>query len=98
MDPDGSRYEGHSVNNHFEGQGKMVWEDGGLYEGEVRPLTDVSFVGCLGVTLMVVFRYHYSGHREKLMDMERKYVRMDRYDMKVSGEMATLYEIDYKKS
>jgi len=32
--PDGSRYEGHSVNNFFEGQGKMVWEDGGYYEGE----------------------------------------------------------------
>ena len=32
---DGSRYEGHSVNNFFEGQGKMVWEDGGFYEGEV---------------------------------------------------------------
>ncbi|KAL3945319.1 MAG: hypothetical protein SGBAC_000595 [Bacillariaceae sp.] len=41
---DGSRYEGRSVNNCFEGQGKMVWEDGGFYEGEVRALLRCSVV------------------------------------------------------
>jgi len=83
------------VNNFFEGQGKMVWEDGGFYEGEVRPIYDVPFFGyLLGIILMVFFGYHSSGHRVKLMDMGRKFVRMDQYDMKVSGEMATLYEIE----
>jgi hypothetical protein len=31
---DGSIYEGESVNNYFEGEGIMTWEDGGYYEGE----------------------------------------------------------------
>ena len=31
---DGSRYEGESVNNFFEGNGKMIWPDGGWYQGE----------------------------------------------------------------
>lgn len=31
---DGSKYEGYTVMNVFEGKGKMTWEDGGWYEGE----------------------------------------------------------------
>ena len=31
---DNSTYEGFSVMNVFEGEGKMTWTDGGWYEGE----------------------------------------------------------------
>jgi hypothetical protein len=31
---DGSKYEGYSIMNIFEGKGKMTWTDGGWYEGE----------------------------------------------------------------
>jgi len=80
------------VNNFFEGQGKMVWEDGGYYEGEVCFEIYDRLPWCQSDPM---FPYNPdSGHRAKLTDMGRKCEETGQYGTKVCGEMAIPCEIE----